>query len=316
MAETIHVRYTKWDTSLHWHFDASLLDRDEHGTWLLVPAGGEYRRGAEPARTDRHGFIVLIPRSEWWSAYFNAVPRSAHGHAIYVDINTSARWDGATVEMVDLDLDLTVSPDGRVEVIDEDEFLEHSVTLGYPPDVIDQTRAAAARLANEIRCGIEPFATAGFARVAQHLAWVSGTVVAGHGVASGIAGDSRFPNGTLAMQLPHFAKHGVPVDGLHHGTINIDLRFRFESIAPRHKIIDLEWKPGYPAETFTFFDACVAIEGKAYPAMIYRPDPKTKPEFKQPATILEVLATKIPTVEPGMTVSLWVDPTQGAFVTA
>ena len=37
---------------------------------------------------------------------------------------------------------------------------------------------------------------------------ISGQIVEGHGVASGRAGDPRFPEGTLALQWPIFEKNG------------------------------------------------------------------------------------------------------------
>ena len=68
---------------------------------------------------------------------------------VYVDMTTPPVWDGATVRAVDLDLDVIRGRDGDVVVDDEDEFAEHQVAFGYPPEVValaeasrDQVRAA------------------------------------------------------------------------------------------------------------------------------------------------------------------------------
>lgn len=176
MTERVHIRYTKWDGALHWHFDADVVGRDHHGTWVTVPPGGTYRRGADPPLVDEHGFVVLLPEHEWWTAYFNAVPRGSKTHRIYVDVNTPVRWDGDVAHLIDLDLDVTRSADRTVRLLDEDEFHEHRVRWSYPDHVVDATRTAAAWLVTAIEAGREPFVTAGFRRVAAELGWVSGTV--------------------------------------------------------------------------------------------------------------------------------------------
>lgn len=313
MPEHVHVRYTKWDGTLHWHFDAEVIRRDDAGTWVVVPPGGRFRKGDDPPRIDEHGFVVLIPEGAWWTAYFNAVPRGANGHLVYVDVNTAATWDGDTAHLVDLDLDVVLGTTGPARVIDEDEFIEHRTRWDYPPDVVDRVRTTAASVAASIDLGHEPFASIGFGHVAERLGWAHGVVVTGHGVASGVADDARFPDGTIAEQLPAFASAGIPVDGLHHGTINLDLPFRLEPISPRATVADLVWRTGYPAETFSFFDARLAVGEEIHDVLVYRPHPETKPEFDQPATVVEILAPPLAGIGPGTRASLWVDPHQGRF---
>lgn len=313
MREHAHLRYTKWDGSLHWHFDVEVVGRDTHGTWVLVPPGATYRRGTEPPLVDEHGSVVLVPDGAWWTAYFNAVPRASSGHLIYVDVNTAATWDGDTAHLVDLDLDVVLGTAGSARVIDEDEFEEHRRRWDYPPVVVDRVRTTAARVATAIDMGEEPFMSAGYGVVARCLGWAHGTVVAGHGVASGAAHDPRFPGGTLAEQMPAFAAAGLPVDGIHQGTINVDLPFRLLPQRPRLTIDQLEWRSGYPAETFSFFDARIAVGSAVHDAIVYRPHPETKPEFEQPGTVIELISREIGGIVPGAPVSVWVDPDQATF---
>lgn len=310
---TIHIRYTKWDGSLHWHLDAHWIDRDEYGTWGLVPPGGTYAKGTDPERIDEHGFVVLIPDGEWWTASFNAVPRGAHGHLVYVDINSAGTWDGDTLHLIDLDLDVVLDASGTVRILDEDEFADHRTRWAYPPRVVDRARATAARVAANLDLRVEPFAYAGSRRVAELLGWAHGSVVGGHGIASGATPDPRFPDGTLAEQLPFFEGAGIPVSGMFPGTINLDLQFVLTSRSPRHTIERLRWKQGYPAETFSFFDARLAAGGDIHDALVYQPHPETKPEFHQDPTVVEVLAPPIDGISPGTAVSIWVDPDQARF---
>jgi hypothetical protein len=311
---TVQVRYTKHDRRLHWHFDAERLGADTYGTWLLVPPGSTYRRGTDEPRVEEHGFVLLIPDGGWWSAYFNAVPRGTSATSVYVDINSPAEWDGDVVTMIDLDLDVVRRADGAVALLDEDELADHRVEFAYPDRLVDTIRATAASVFGAIERGDEPFGSAGPARVVTALGWALGSVVTGHGAASGRSGDPRFPGGTLALQSPHFEAAGVDIAGYHRGTINVSLPFRLEPRSPAARIEALEWLPGYPAETFEFFDARIAVDGSVVDAVVYRPDPATKPEFHQDPHTIEVLAPFMGRLEAGSPIAVWVDPNQARFV--
>ena len=160
------MRFQKWPDQLHWHFDMERLDEDEHGVWLAAPAGTTGRRGADPPKTFKGAFIGLVPRDEWWTVVWNAEGR----YLTYVDIATPPIWNGDTVTMFDLDLDVLQLRESRaVEVHDEDEFLDHQVQYGYPPHLVDGARSATDRVIAQIQSGAEPFASAGPDRLAQ---WV------------------------------------------------------------------------------------------------------------------------------------------------
>lgn len=151
----IHIRFTKWDGSLHWHFDMQPLGEDEHGTWLWAPAGSPFRRGDEAVKVSERLWVKLITGEEWWTAIWTETGR------IYVDVITPARWDGTTVHMIDLDLDVIRHSDGTVTVEDEDEFEQHRDAMAYPPRIVDGARAATAQVAIRVEEGVEPFGLIG-----------------------------------------------------------------------------------------------------------------------------------------------------------
>ena len=118
---------------------------------------------------------------------------------------------------------------------------------------------------------------------------IHATVVRGYGVASGIGGDPRFPEGTLSLQIPLFTEQGFDLSQFHPGTINLDIApSRYQIVRAKQTFNDLKWHPDRPAETFSFFDC--TIDG--IPALIYHPHPETKPEHFQSPTVLEILAPK------------------------
>ena len=162
------MRFTKYNGRAHRRTAGWRLGEDEHGIWLGSPPGTlvtYINSGAEPdggidpgAGIEGPGKVALvrlIPPAGWWTAIFFAGDGEP---AIYCDITMPARWPSpAEVTFVDLDLDVEQYRDGRVVLLDEDEFAEHQVSLGYPSEVIDQASAAAREVLAAITDGQEPF---------------------------------------------------------------------------------------------------------------------------------------------------------------
>ena len=143
---------------------------------------------------------------------------------------------------------------------------------------------------------------------------VPGVVVRGHGVASGRAGDPRFPHGTIAMQLPFFRALGLDLSGLHPGTINVDCAPRSFRPGPGARLFErVKWHPGMPAEMFSFARATLVRDGARHPAWIYWPHPETKPEHFQPGCVAEVIAPLVPGLAYGDRVVLETAPDQAVW---
>jgi protein associated with RNAse G/E len=157
MGDEVRIVYRKFDGSLHWHMTMKWLAEDEYGVWTGAAAPNTWRKGDGPLLTIEHPQVVLFPRDVWWTASFNAAPSRTE---VYCDITTPARWPNPNeVTMIDLDLDVCRRPDGQVVLLDEDEFAEHQVRYGYPPEVISQALRATAWLQTALADGSEPFAT-------------------------------------------------------------------------------------------------------------------------------------------------------------
>ena len=160
--QTVRIRFSKWDGSAHWAFDMERIGEDEHGIWLWAPAGTALHRGSDKTIQAERGFVKVIAPNRWWTAVWNVGPlKGDRSIEIYVDVITPAVWDGNTVRMVDLDLDVIRRSGGMVEVDDEDEFEEHRILYGYPDHVIDKARTEAARLAIAVELRTEPFGSVG-----------------------------------------------------------------------------------------------------------------------------------------------------------
>jgi len=159
MPSQVQVNYRKYDGTLHWNLRMRRLGEDEHGVWLGLPADSVMRKGDGPEVPIECAHVILFPRGTWWTAVFNAPPRSTE---VYCDITTPVEWVSPDeVTMVDLDLDvIRKRPDGRTLLVDEDEFAEHQVRYGYPAEVIARAEAAGQWLLEAVKGGAEPFGKA------------------------------------------------------------------------------------------------------------------------------------------------------------
>jgi protein associated with RNAse G/E len=75
----------------------------------------------------------------------------------YVNIGTPVEFDGAAFHTIDLDLDISWFTDEQPQVLDEDEFLDHSEAMRYPADVIERARSAVDDVLRLIKERAFPF---------------------------------------------------------------------------------------------------------------------------------------------------------------
>lgn len=56
-----------------------------------------------------------------------------------------------------------------------------------------------------------------------HWQSVKGVVMRGHQVASGRGDTTPYPDSSIRMQKPFFREHGLELDGLFEGTLNVSI---------------------------------------------------------------------------------------------
>ncbi len=140
---------------------------------------------------------------------------------------------------------------------------------------------------------------------------VSGVVVPGHGVASGQAADSPYPQGTIAMQKPHFAARGLDLSPYFEGTLNISIGPRtFTLRRPELTLRQVAWTDLHPPEDFSF-SRCTVIAGAVeYRGWVYYPHPETKIRHFQDPSLIEVIAPHIPGLTVGDAVEIALNPAE------
>lgn len=140
---------------------------------------------------------------------------------------------------------------------------------------------------------------------------VAGTVTRGHRIASGLAEHSPYGAGSIQLQTPLFKSQGLDLSGYYPGTINLSISPYSISIRqPFWQIQKLEWTRHHPPETFSFFQAELFFSGQTYGGLIYYPHPETKQTHFQGASIVEILAPRIPGLNYGDRLFLSVNPAE------
>ncbi len=140
------------------------------------------------------------------------------------------------------------------------------------------------------------------------LTLVKGIVKQGHQVASGIAEDSPYNQGTIKMQLPFFQELGLDLSGYYLGTLNISIApHSFEIKQPKYTFKNVKWHPDYPAEDFSFSPSQVIVENINYSGFIYYPHPETKIGHFQDDSILEAITLPIPNLNYGDSLQLAIE---------
>ncbi len=150
----VEVVSTKWTGDFHRRTRSYELGTEDAGTWLWMPPGliadtptGPYQ--AIPG-------LRLIPIGQPWSAV-PSTPAGAVPDSVYIDITTPNRRNGAVIEFIDLDLDVTQTGNGPVEVLDRDEFDAHARDWNYPPDLIAAAEETCAEIVDRLTTRQPPF---------------------------------------------------------------------------------------------------------------------------------------------------------------
>ena len=148
-----YVERRKWPDRPHYRHAAEVLGDDEFGLWVVTRAGTPVMRGDDVLFEARHDGVMCVADGRRWMAWFTA----AHDFDLYCDIVTPISIGPAGSVAVDLDLDVVRWADGRVELLDEDEFESHRVELGYPEDECVAALRTADEVVRAVRLRAAPF---------------------------------------------------------------------------------------------------------------------------------------------------------------
>lgn len=114
---------------------------------LVSEADGRRWITREPA------VCVLYP-DRWYNVICMIRKNGIH---YYCNLASPSIYDGEAIKNIDYDLDVKVTPSGKVILLDEDEYQEHSKQMGYSLKLDKAIHLGLDRLLAEIRLKNSPF---------------------------------------------------------------------------------------------------------------------------------------------------------------
>ena len=99
-------------------------------------------------------------RDRWWNVIAGYAAGTGDLRGYYCNVAKTPRWHtepAPAIAYTDLDLDLVVFPDGRIELHDEDEFVEYAARFGYPRRTVERARRTVDEIISRIERRAHPF---------------------------------------------------------------------------------------------------------------------------------------------------------------
>ncbi|MFG6490982.1 DUF402 domain-containing protein [Microbacterium sp. P03] len=149
----LNFRWRKWNGGPHWEHECIYLGSDRWGDWFGQQPGW---RSARPGRdvAVQHPNITLLPPSGEFVYTRNAAPSRT---VIYIDIAWDARWQDGVPTGIDMDLDVVDRVERGIYIDDRDEWEEHRVAYGYPPEIVARLEQVAIDLEEQVTRRVPPF---------------------------------------------------------------------------------------------------------------------------------------------------------------
>ncbi len=152
----------KWDGSLHRRAAVQVIRTDDLGHWVQMP---RWEVVEHPIRGDYlqpWEVLVLLPHEGWWHLSWllgDATGEDPDGPdlVLYADVATATMFEAGRINSIDLDLDVARLRDGTVEMLDLDEFQQHTRSLAYPEDVVNTALETWSWLGEQMTDQTPPF---------------------------------------------------------------------------------------------------------------------------------------------------------------
>jgi protein associated with RNAse G/E len=145
----ITINSLKYDGTVRRSWQAGLVTEEKE----LLVAVGVFSDAV------RHTDLGLIEKGtisfeyfwldRWYNVFRFVEPDGRHRN-YYCNIAMPPSFDGATLNFIDLDIDVVVWADGTREVLDREDFAANVISLRYPDDVIQNAEGALAELLSVI----------------------------------------------------------------------------------------------------------------------------------------------------------------------
>lgn len=152
----ITVQTLKYDGTPHRSWKAEIVEQSDD---LLVLLGVFDREITHPdlgvimAGTISYEYYWL---DRWYNVFRFHEPDGRFRN-FYCNVNMPPKFENGRLEYVDLDIDILVSGDFKIEILDEEEFNENCVRYNYPLEIITRAHATVEEIVGSIDARKFPF---------------------------------------------------------------------------------------------------------------------------------------------------------------
>ena len=154
---SIRIVSKKYDRSRRDDYTAFLYTEDAERLVVYAPPGTlSYNRRAQAWVPAPDGLLEIYFKTRWYNVW-HICEQTSNLNQMYINLSMPAALTAAGIEWVDLDLDYREHLDGRLERLDEDEYREHAISMGYPASVQAQVQAACAEIEALYHQRADPF---------------------------------------------------------------------------------------------------------------------------------------------------------------
>lgn len=153
----VRVVSKKYDGSLRDEYETHLYAESDEAIILFSVPGLSYWDHRKAARFEAQDGLLEIYFKHRWYNVWHIAEQVSNINLIYVNIALPATLQDNVVEWTDLDLDYRVHLDNSVERLDQLEFEQNAQRLEYPPDLLEQARAACREVEAGLASRIFPF---------------------------------------------------------------------------------------------------------------------------------------------------------------
>lgn len=141
----ITINSRKFDGSIRRSWKAGIVSQSED----LIVAVGRFDRDVEHSDLGsiKEGTVSFehFWLDRWYNVFrFHEPDGSLRNY--YCNIAMPASMNGHELDFIDLDIDVVVWPDGRLEILDRDDFAENAIKFAYPQDTIARAERSLEEL--------------------------------------------------------------------------------------------------------------------------------------------------------------------------
>ncbi len=137
---------------------------------------------------------------------------------------------------------------------------------------------------------------------------VSGIIIKGYKVASGLSTDSPYPEGSIRMQLPFFRERGLNLSSLFPATLNVSIEpKKFVMANPEYTFRNVKWSTQHSPEDFSFSPCRVLYRSRCVSGFVYYPHPETKLDHHHDTSTLEIITTYIKNISYGAKIDIQIN---------